>query len=167
MVFVLVVTAIFVAVSIYFFFRSEKLEAELKAKRREYSQTLKSSKAMADTVAVVASKHEEFLKFRLSKLQEITEENNDLKYVTPLINNYGLIFRNCFSANKQLKPTAEKCFESINPGSYKGFVTYLGTKDAHIRKMWAEGGLNGFMSLVEALLVEVNKSAIKKVSELA
>lgn len=167
MIFVLIVTAIFVAVSIYYFFRAEKLDAQLKATRREFSQAKKSTKAMTDTVAVIASKHEEFLKFRLKALQKNIEDENDLRFVSPLINNYGHIFRTCLTSKNQLKPTAEKCFESMSPGSYKDFVTYVSSKEVHIRKMWADNNLNGFMSLVEALLVEVSETANSKVPELA
>lgn len=166
MVFVLIVTAIFVAVSIYFFFRAEKLEAQLKSTRREFSQSKKSTKAMTDTVAVIASKHEEFLKFRLKTLQKNIEDESELKFVIPLINNYGHIFRACLTTKNQLKPTAEKCFESVSPGSFKGFVTYISSKDVHIRKMWADNNLSGFMSLVEALLVEVSEKAKQNVPEL-
>ena len=160
MIFVLIVVAIFILVSVYFYFRAEKLQQELRAARREFSQSKKDSKAIADKMALVASRYEEFAKTRLKALQEhklanIPELEKEIQFIAPLINNYGAIFRACLSSKEQLKPMSEKCFEAVSPGSFKGFVTYINSKEANIRKMWSSNNLNGFISLVEALLIDL------------
>ncbi|WP_286263508.1 hypothetical protein [Thalassotalea atypica] len=163
MIFVLILVVIFILVSIYFYFRAEKLQQELRVIRREFTQSKKDSKAIADKMALVASRHEEFAKFRLKLIQECklankVELEKQIQFIAPLINNYGAIFRACSSSKDQLKPMSEKCFEGLNPGSYNGFVTYINGKEAHIRKMWSSNNLIGFISLVEALLIDLNKT---------
>ena len=163
MIFVLIVVAIFILVSIYFYFRAEKLQQELRAARREFSQAIKDSKAIADKMALVASRHEEFAKVRLKSVQEnilanAPELEKQIQFISPLVNNYGAIFTACLSSKEQLKPMSEKCFEGVSPGSFKGFVTYLKGKDVNIRKMWSSNNLNGFISLVEALLMDLNEA---------
>lgn len=160
MIFVIGVVFLFVAVSIYFFFRSERLQAELRVAKKESSNARKSAKAMADNLALVAAKQEEFLKFRLQKLQIEIDKNKlpldkEVKFLIPLVNNYAAIFRASMTSNAQMKPTIEKCCESLNKGLYKGLVTYINGKEAHIRKMWSANNVNGFASIVEALLTEL------------
>ena len=168
MIFVLGVVFLFVAVSIYFFFRSERLQAELRVAKKESSSARKNAKSMADNLALVAAKQEEFLKFRLQKLQSKIDKNKlplekEMQFLTPLVNNYAAIFRASMTSNTQMKPTIEKCCESLNKGLYKGLVTYLNGKETHIRKMWNANNVNGFASIVEALLTELSDSCEQSV----
>ncbi len=159
MVFVVIVIAILMLVSIYLFFRAEKIQEELRNARREFSQAKKVSKMSMDTMALVAAKQEEFLKLRLKKRKELSgsehvKSNEHEDYLTTLISNYSVIFRACANARNQLHLTVEKCMENKSRGSYKEFISFIGAQESHIKRMWSENSLSGFISLVEALLVE-------------
>ena len=56
MVFALIVMAIFIIVSIYFYFRSERLQQDLVNLKRDTSQTRKDNKNLSDTIALVSRK---------------------------------------------------------------------------------------------------------------
>lgn len=155
----LIVVAIFVGVSIYFYFRAEKLQRELLDVKRENHQTRKNNKVMADAVALVASKYEEFNKHRLKTLKTAADNgfptvSHDLALIAPLVNNYAGIFRACLAAREQLKPMVKKCFDNVQDGQYQDFQKFIAGRDAHIKKMWSSNNLNGFISLIEALLTE-------------
>lgn len=164
MIFIIAVVCLFIAVGIYFFFKAEKLQEELRTKRKEHSLSQKNGKALADTVAAMTSKQEEFLKARLEKLKLKNEKqnlslSNEIRFVTPLIHNYGIIFREGLRAKAQIKPVVQKCIESIYPGTYKEFVLFIDQQERGIRKLWAQNSLTGFVSLVEALLESIVEQA--------
>ncbi|WP_448213984.1 hypothetical protein [Colwellia sp. MEBiC06753] len=162
MVLVLIVAAIFVVVSIYFYFRSERLQHELVGQRRETAQMRKENRLFADIFAVVAAKQEEFLEFRFNKLKERAEKSaptvvSDLTLISPLITNYATIFRACASGKTQLKTISEQCLESYRVGSFKEFQRFISGQEKYIKRMWANNNLNGYMSMIEALLTEKQK----------
>lgn len=158
MIFMLLVVAVFVGVSVYFYFRSENLQRELLNVRRESSQTRKNNKVMADAMALVASKHEEFYKFRLKSLKKRAADNSaishDLTLIMPLIDNYSAIFRACLASKEQLKVIVKKCYDNIDANHFKDFQKFISGKETHVKRMWSSNNLNGFISLVEALLTE-------------
>ncbi|NMP30631.1 hypothetical protein HII17_03565 [Thalassotalea sp. M1531] len=155
----LIVVVIFVVVSIYFYFRSERLQHELMQQKRESVQTRKDYKLLMDTLAVVAAKQSEFYLFRYNATKEKAEKiaptiASDMALIWPIVNNYSAIFRSCSSGKEKLRPIVEKCFESYKIGSFKEFLRFISGQEKHIKRMWASDNLNGFMSMMEALLTE-------------
>ena len=67
MFFAFIVIAIFVAVSVYFYFRSERLLQDLVKQKRDTALTRKNHKQLLDTVASIANKQQEFFTFRYNK----------------------------------------------------------------------------------------------------
>ncbi|REL37106.1 hypothetical protein [Thalassotalea euphylliae] len=166
MFFALVVIAIFVAVSVYFYFRSERLQHDLVQQKRDTAQTRKSHKQLADTVASIGAKQQEFFTFRYNKVKEEAERKSpailsDVKRISPLVTNYAAIFNACAGGKEQLKPTAQTYFENHKPGAYKDFLTYISGREKHVARMWSSNNLSGFMSLMESLLTEQQQALAK------
>ncbi len=154
---VLLITALFVALSIYFFFRAEKLQHTLLRLKRETANTSRENTTLTKSMALIASNHEEFAKIRLQKLlasnkNHKREDNAEL--IKPLINNYVIIFGECLKGKGQLQTVTKKCFDSQGTNDYKEFVNKIIKNDVKIQRLWASNNLIGFISLVEALLVK-------------
>lgn len=169
MIFVVIILAVFVLVSIYFYFRSERLHADLLKQKRESAGTRKDNKHLVDSFAMLAVKQEELYQFRFNKLKAVTEKEastvaSDMVSIAPLVNNFAGIFRECSSGKQQLKPVAEQCFESYKKGSFKEFLRYISGQDKHIKRMWSANNLVGFLSMMEALLNEY-QSNLEKIRE--
>ena len=162
MFFVLIIAAIFVLVSIYFYFRSERLESELVKLKQETAQTRKDNKQLTDAMALVAAKQEEFYQHRFNSLVDMAKEKDapqqsELELISPLISNYGSIFRACLLQKGQLKVVTEKCCESYNKGSHKQFLKFVSNNEIHIKRMWSQNNLKGYLGLVEALILDMQK----------
>lgn len=165
MVVVLVILLVFVLLSVYFFFRVEKLQRQVTLQKKETSQTKKDNKLLSDATALLASRYDEFAKFRFNKIKERIDQNDadktaaskEVEIITPLIVNYAAIYRACITSKGQLKPTAKKCFDSYDANSFKIFVEFIGKQDNHVKRMWSSNNLNGFVSLVETLLLNLEK----------
>ena len=168
MIFVFAVIAVFVIASIYFFFRAEALQREVLTLKRDINKLAKENKAMIASMVIVASRFEEFAKQRFSNIKTMLEsqsQNEDvlqqLQVISPIINNYAIIYRECSKGSGQLKTIAKKCFESFEKGSFKEFVSFVNKQDKQVKKMWASNNLNGFISLVEALLSQQEEKLLK------
>ena len=157
MIFSLVIIAIFVVVSIYFYFRSENLYRQLMAVKKESSTIKKESKLMAESFAIVAQKNDEFVKFRFSKQQKNNPNNEGIQLLQPVINNYADIFRECMRGKGNLHKIVQKCCENYQSGSYKLLTYYISNQDVHIKRMWTSNTINGFMSFIEAILLNLEK----------
>jgi hypothetical protein len=157
MIFVLGVMALFIVISIYFFFRAEKLQRDLIIIKRETSNTRKENKALAEAMFLIANNYEAFSQNRLRVLKE-HDNDEEAKYaletMTPLIEQYGTIFSECLKGRGQLKKATQRCYSSIDAEAYKKFTLFVNNGDAKIKRLWAADNLKGFMSLVEALLIE-------------
>jgi len=163
MFFVLIIAVIFALVSIYFYFRSERLQQELVKLKQETAQTRKDNKQLVDATALVAAKQEEFYQLRFNHLVELAKEKNapqqnDLDLISPLFSNYASIFRECLLSKGQVKIIVEKCFESYSKGSFKKFLRFISSNEIHIKRMWSSNNLKGYLSLVEALLIDMQKT---------
>jgi hypothetical protein len=161
MFFVLLITALFIGISVYFYFRSEGLQRTLFNAKREFSTTEKENKAYVDSMALIAKRHEDFAKYRLEKIKANQAEVGEmLETITPLINNYAVIFRECLKGKGKLQLITKKCYESYDAEGFKRFTTYISEQEAHIKRMWSSNNLSGYISLIEALLLLEEK--IKK-----
>jgi len=154
---VLVITALFVALSIYFFFRAEKLQHTLLRLKREATNASKENTTLTNSMALIASNHEEFAKIRLQKLLASNENHkraDNAELIKPLINNYVIIFGECLKGKGQLQTITKKCFDSQGTNNYKEFVNKVIKNDVKTQRLWASNNLIGFISLVEVLLVK-------------
>ncbi len=158
-VFISVVAAIFVVVSIYYYFRSERLHHDLIAKKRESAQALRDNKQMLDTFALLATKQEEFYLSRYSGLKKAAEKQaplvaKEMTVLWPIINNFSGIYRGCAMSKEPLQGKVKACYESFSPGAFDDFKRLLANKQKPIKNMWSSNNLIGFVSLVEAMLME-------------
>ncbi len=157
MIFILSITVIFVLLTIFFFFRAEKLHQQLKKAQFDSSSVRKENKSLIDSLVLVASRQEAFSQNRLQQLKELHLEKGSefvhLKILTPLINNYAIIFRGCLKGKGQLSVTCKKCYENTEPDYFREFSAFINQQDVKIKRMWKSNTLTGFISLVEALLM--------------
>lgn len=161
MFFVLFITVLFIGISIYFYFRAEGLQRTLSNAQREFSGTQKENKSYVDSMALIAKRHEDFAKHRLEKIKNNESEATEtLDIITPLINNYAVIFRECLKGKGKLQLITKKCYESYDKEGFKRLVAYISKQEAHIKRMWSGNNLSGYLSLIEALLLLAEK--IKK-----
>ena len=133
MIFVLSIAAIFVALSIYFYFRAEGLQRELFSVKKELSSSQKENKFYIDSMAIIAKRHEDF------------------------VNNYASIFIECLKGKGKLQSITKKCYGNFDDGAFKRFVAHVAKQDASVRRMWSSNNLTGYISLIEALLLTKTK----------
>ena len=158
MYFVLPITALFVFLCIYFFFSTEKLQRKLINQRREGESTRKENKMLVDAMALLSNRHEKLSRTRLQKkIAEAKLNDNEaliqhLELISPLVNNYSLILRECLKGKGKLKTIVQKCFNNHDEKLFKQFVALLVTSDKSLKRHWSSNNLNGFLFLVDALL---------------
>ncbi len=160
MSFVLSIMVIFVIVSIYFFFRAEKLQRELIIAKRERVAIDKENRNLNDAFAQIANRYQGFSKDRLQQLsqQDTPKINEDyLRKITPLINNYGIIFSECIKGKGRMQSIVKKCYNNEHDGAFKDFTLFIKSTDTQTKRMWSSNNLSGFISLVEALLNNASK----------
>lgn len=171
MYFVLVITALFVLLCIYFFFSAEKLQRQVIIQRREGESTRKENKMLVDSMALISIRHEEFAKATLQKKISQAKLNanepllQQFELISPLINNYSLIFRECSKGKGRLKATVQKCFNNHDEKAFKQFVALLVTSDKRLKRYWSNNNLNGFLYLIDALLnldIETTPTKVKE-----
>ena len=153
MIFFLAVIAIFVAVSIYFFFKAESLQREIILIKREASATKKENKVYLETVAIIAQRYEEIAKQKLVDLRD--SGNIDaklLELISPLVNNYAVIFNDSIRAKGKLQSAVKKVYEGYQKGSYKAFSSHISQSNSEIKRAWSSNNINGCILLVDALL---------------
>ena len=155
MIFSLFIVIVFVAVSIYYYFRSEKLDAELKSVKKEASNNKKESKILVDAFAVVAKKNEDFISFRFKAAQENCSDNELIVLLTPLVTNYAMIFRESIRGKDEMHKVAKKCCESYQPGSFKRLTLYINSQETHIKRAWSSNNLKGFIAFMEGMMLSM------------
>lgn len=157
MIAVLLVTALFVFISIYFFFRTEKLQRTITSMKRDASKTQQENQVFSKSMALIAGSTEEFTKKRLQCLLDKSKCSNTINQLTlikPIIHNYAVIFKECLVKKGKLQSTIKKCFSSLEEDTYQEFFETCIKKDSKIQRLWNSNNFIGFISLVEALLVK-------------
>ena len=158
MFFVSAITLVFVLISIYFFFRAEKLQRKLITQQRDTSSIRRENKVLVDTMTLVSTREQEFAKERLKRLSVYAKSNEleqlitHIELISPLINNYSIIFQECLKGKGRLKAICQKCFENQDKSAYKQFIAMLITSNKQLKRYWSSDNLNGFLFLVDALL---------------
>lgn len=157
MIFVLAIIVIFVAVSIYFFFKAEALQRELLLQSKALSVLKKENRNHMDLMAIIAQRYEEITVRRFVELRtELPEKLAMFDIIAPMINNYAAIINDSVQHKGELQSSVKKVYEGYQKGSYKGLTNYINQADKEIKRAWASNNLNGFIILVEAL-IKVNK----------
>lgn len=169
MIFLVAIILLFLLLTIYFYFRAEKLQRELgKVKSESYNQR-KENKISLDALILVASKQEEFAKNRLQLMESSIDKENslydELKILSPLINNYAAIFRACLKGKGQLSVFTKKCYDSGDPQAYGHFSTLINKQDSKTKRIWNSNTLNGYLTLVETLLARYEDNIRKDEQE--
>ncbi len=155
----LLITALFIALSIYFFFRAEKLQNTLRLLKRDSTSTSKENISLSESIAAIASSHEEFAKNRLQLILTNNESHpkvDHIELIRPLISNYVTIFNECLKQKGRLHAITKKCFDSQSDDKYKEYINKIIKNDEKLQRLWASNNLIGFISLVEALLTKYN-----------
>ncbi len=163
MFFLLAIIAVFVATSVYFFMQNEKLKSVLLAQRRESSDMRKENKVLVDSMTLVASSFELTAKHRLKLVKDNAKKGNQkqlmqqCELISPLINNYNVIFRACVKGQGRLKKVTKKCFDSHNSSDYNKFIRLIMHEEKQVKRFWASDNLQGFIALAEALLLVIEE----------
>jgi hypothetical protein len=166
MLLALMISAVFVIISVYLFFQSEKLQRKLLTNKRENLATSKENKILVDSMSLVATRGQEFAKAKLQRLKVYATSSDQeqllkhIELISPLINNYSIIFNECLKGKGRLKAISQKCFENQDSSAYKNFVALIVTSDKKLKRYWASDNLNGFLFLVDALLSIENDSKL-------
>jgi hypothetical protein len=159
MIIVVAIVALFVLISIFLYFRVENLQRDIMLAKKESHQARKEHQKIIEALVAVANKYQEFAIFRHKQLllraesTEQTENIAELQLISPLVNNYSHIFRECLSANK-LQVVVKASYERANHGSFQEFESLIKQQDAALRKMWMSNNVTGYAALVEALLIK-------------
>ncbi len=153
MVFVLIVIAIFVAVSIYFFFKAESLQREVLLMKREVSSAKKENKVYIETVAIIGQRYEDIAKKKLNSLRENgNADAKELDLIAPMINNYAVIFTDSINGKGKLQAAVKKVYEGFQKGSYKKLANHISQSSTEVKRAWSSNNINGCIVLIEALM---------------
>jgi len=165
MIALLLITVLFVATSVYFFLRSENLQRSILIIKREADKTQKEHAALSKSMTKIASSYGEFSKKRLHEIlttSEGTAEHKEIELLKPLINNYGIIFRECLLGKGKLHAVTKRCFSSQGAEAYDEFIKKIIKTDSSIQRFWGSNNLTGFVSLVESLLIKYSAKKADK-----
>lgn len=163
MLFSLVIIVMFVLISVYFYFRAEKLEREVVKQKQSASLANKENTVLADTIVNVGQKNAEFAKHRLKRislkvesLEKYSREAQEqrIEIISPLINNYDLIFQDSVKAKGRLKLITKECYDSVSPTAFQSLGSFIKRSEKHIGRNWSSNNLTGFITLVEGLLLD-------------
>ncbi len=157
MIVVLLITALFVFISIYFFFRAEKLQQSIISLKRESTKSLKENQILSKSMAQIANNSEESAKNRLQRLLNKTQQqkvSSELVLIKPFMDNYSLIFKECLMKKGKLHSITRKCFSTQENDLFKDFFEKIIKKDSKALRLWNSNNFIGFISLVETLLVK-------------
>jgi len=162
MIAVLLITALFVFISVYFFFRAEKLQRSIVLLKRDTAQSQKENQILSKSMASMAGNTEEFAKNRLQLLLKKNQNKknaNELALIKPFIDHYSLIFKECLLKKGRLHTITKKCFSNLEGDLFKDFFEQVIKKDSKIQRLWNSNNFIGFISLVEALLVKYEEQS--------
>lgn len=165
MIFVFVIVLVFVGASIYFFFRAESLQRALNIAKRDNSKAQKSAKALQEALALTAKKNEEFAKHRIEKIKANNSGDESISIIMPLINNYAVIYAESLKGKGRLKGICKKCFDTYDSKGFNEFCTFMKTQEKSLQRFWSSDNLNGYISLIEALLLKLESSSDTKNSK--
>jgi hypothetical protein len=158
------IIAVLIFIILFMHFRYANLQRDLLLLDKENTQSKKESKRLVEALVLIAGKYEEFAKYRLKYCQYLSEKDEALKHnligltiISPMINNYAHIFRECLKGNKKLSTIVESSYKHAGIASFQELDMFIKRQDSGLKNMWAQNDLAGFVSLIEALLIQQNK----------
>ena len=160
MIFSLAIIVIFVAVSIYFYFRAENLYRQLMLVKKEAAGAKKESKHLTDNIALLAKKQQDSAQHRIKRIKELVKDEQDVEILQPLINNYSAILLESIRGKGQMQKMAQKCCESYGKGHFKQLTNHIAKQEQHVKRFWSANNQNGFISFIEAMLLELESKLI-------
>jgi hypothetical protein len=140
------------------FIRAENMKRQLISQQRESLLTLKENKLLVESITLVATREQEFSKAKLQRLKVYAKESFNEKLalhtelISPLINNYSIIFRESLKGKSRLKLVSQKCFKNQDSSAYKKFVALIVTSDKKLKRYCSSDNINGFLFLVDVRL---------------
>lgn len=161
MIAVLLITALFVFISIYFFFRAEKLQYTIISLKRDALKTQNENQVVSKAMGLMAGNTEGFARNRLQLLLNNTQDKatlDELALIKLFIDNYTVIFKACLLKKGKLHSMTKSCFANHPGDAYQDFVDSIIKKDSKIQRLWSSNNFIGFISMAEALLVKYEKS---------
>jgi len=147
----LIVMVMFVVLSIYFFIKAEGLQKKLLKIKKESKTTEQENKSLVDSMALIISCNEGFAKHRIKRAKD--KNLPEISIIAPLINNYGVILKEALQGKGRVKAITKKCYDNCTPAAFVAFTAYISKQDAHVKRMWSSSNVSGYISLVEALLI--------------
>ncbi|GHF88962.1 hypothetical protein [Thalassotalea marina] len=163
MIVILCIAGIFIAASIYFYFKAEGLHQQLLTTRKELKNNKKESKILVESFAIIARKSEESLKHRLKVAKDAGASSEVIEVFGPFVNNYSSIFAASVKGNGEMHKVTQKCYETYQKGSFRRFTGYVGTLDSHIKRAWSTNSLSGLIAFSEAMVFHI-ESTLEKAS---
>lgn len=158
MVFVLSSIAIFVLISVYFFFRAEELQRKVLKMKRETSAVKKENQAYVEAMAIISQRYEDIYKKRFNDQRLAQGDNHDLlEMISPMINNYSVILNESLHGQGKLHKVVKQTYEGGEKGSYKKLTNYIAQQESEVRQAWSSNTFHGYISMVEALLAIKSK----------
>jgi hypothetical protein len=167
MIAVLLITALFVFVSVYFYFRAEKLQHAIVSLKRDTAKAHKENQIFSKSMALMAGNTEEFVKNRLNLLLNKSKDKDilhELAIITPFIESYADIFKECLVKKGVLQSATRKAFANQGEDVYKTFCNTIIKKDSKLQRLWNSNNFIGFISLSEALLVKYEEQIQKSLA---
>lgn len=164
MIFLLIIIGIFIAASIYYYFKSEGLNQQLVGLKRELFETRKESQALLEASALMAQKSEEMLKQRFTMIQNRLGENSSVDVYAPLVNNYAKIFLETMRGKGKMHKVTQKCYEGFQVGSYRKFTGFVNSLDTPIKRAWGQNNLSGLITFIELIATHYETIGTKKAS---
>ncbi|PCH97605.1 MAG: hypothetical protein COB83_01360 [Gammaproteobacteria bacterium] len=162
MIAVLLMTALFVFISVYFFFRAEKLQHSIISLKRETAKSLKENQILSKSMVQMAANTEVFVKNRLQILHNKSQEQDvldQLALIKPFINSYSLIFKECLMQKGKLHTITKQCFSNQESNLHQAFIEKIIKKDSKLQRLWNSNNFIGFISLTEVLLVKYERQS--------
>ena len=167
MLFSLAIIVVFVLTSVYFYFRAEALERDIIKQKRSLKLAQKESTSLTDTFVIIGQKNADFAKHRLTAIEESLEaldedvreaQESKIRTISPLINYYNVIFHDSINVKGRVMKVTKECFDGVSPRAFQEFVTFIKHGEQHLGRSWTSNSLTGFITLVESLLLDFEKT---------
>ena len=160
------VIAILVLISIYLFYRAEHFKKEISAYKREAKISKQENLSIANAVVLAATRHQDILKRRLSKLQGKVSAEEEMKHellvMSYLLSQYSNVYRELLKGDEPINQLYSKCLGETGNRYYNDIDEYIRECDASIRKMWVSKDHCVFITFIDILLESQQKQMLNK-----
>lgn len=168
MIILLGIASIFLFISIFMFYRAENLSREISKIKRDLTATSKEKDFFFEVMTNGATIQQSFLSKRYENLSAHYKKQgnaNPLEPLYPIISNYTTIFHECARKPNNIKGVVKNACEQAEKGSYKQLERLISQQEKHIKSLWNQAKFNGFVSLVEALVLQQEQTVLASFNE--